>query len=43
MAQDFENAKAIGDKLWVIVNSYLQRELKGSEFFQEEKERLKII
>ena len=39
----FENAKAIGDKLWVIVNSDLQRELKGSEFFQDEKERLKII
>ena len=39
----FENAKAIGDKLWVIVNSDIQRELKGSEFFQDEKERLKII
>lgn len=39
----FENAKAIGDKLWVIVNSDLQRELKGSEFFQDQKERLKII
>ena len=39
----FENAKAIGDKLWVIVNSDLQRELKGSKFFQDEKERLKII
>ena len=39
----FENAKAIGDKLWVIVNSDLQRELKGSEFFQDENERLKII
>lgn len=39
----FENAKAIGDKLWVIVNSDLQRELKGSKFFQDEDERLKII
>ena len=26
----FEKAKAAGDQLWVIVNSDLQRELKGS-------------
>jgi D-beta-D-heptose 7-phosphate kinase/D-beta-D-heptose 1-phosphate adenosyltransferase len=39
----FENAKSQGDKLWVIVNSDLQRELKGSEEFQDEAERLKIV
>ena len=39
----FENAKSQGDKLWVIVNSDLQRELKGSEEFQDEDERLKIV
>ena len=33
----FEKAKASGNQLWVIVNSDLQRELKGSmngEFLQ---------
>lgn len=39
----FEQAKAQGDSLWVIVNSDLQRELKGSAEFQDEEERLKII
>ena len=39
----FEKAKALGDELWVIVNSDLQRELKGSKFFMEEDERLTII
>ena len=37
------NAKAIADKLFVIVNSDLQRELKGSKAFQTEEERLLII
>ena len=39
----FENAKLHGDELWVIVNSDLQRELKGSVEFQNEEERLKIV
>jgi len=39
----FENARKCGDQLWVIVNSDLQRELKGSTAFQDEAERLKII
>ena len=39
----FENARALGDKLWVIVNSDLQRELKSSKAFQDQEERLKII
>lgn len=39
----FEKAKSIGDELWVIVNSDLQRELKGSNFFMEEDERLIIV
>ena len=39
----FENARALGDKLWVIVNSDLQRELKGSKAFQDQVERLKIV
>ena len=39
----FENAKAAGDKLWVIVNSDLQRALKGSKEFMDEDERLTII
>lgn len=37
------NAKAIADELFVIVNSDLQRELKGSKAFQSEEERLLII
>ena len=39
----FEKAKASGDKLWVIVNSDHQRELKGSKEFMLEDERLIII
>ena len=31
----FEKAKALGDQLWVIVNSDLQRELKGSKAFMK--------
>ena len=39
----FEMAKKAADKLWVIVNSDKQRELKGSEYFMDEDERLKIV
>ena len=39
----FENAKASGDQLWVIVNSDHQRKLKGSKEFMLEDERLIII
>ena len=39
----FEQAKQHGDELWVIVNSDLQRELKGSKEFMKENERLQII
>jgi len=39
----FEKAKAAGDQLWVIVNSDLQRELKGSKEFMLEQERLIIV
>ena len=39
----FEKAKDKSDKLWVIVNSDLQRELKGSKEFMDENERLRII
>ena len=39
----FEKAKASGDLLWVIVNSDLQRELKGSKEFMLEDERLIIV
>ncbi len=39
----FEKAKAKGDELWVIVNSDLQRELKGSKKFMDEDERLVIV
>ena len=37
------NAKAIADELFVIVNSDHQRELKGSKAFQKEEERLIIV
>ena len=37
------NAKALADELFVIVNSDYQRELKGSKEFQCEEERLLII
>lgn len=39
----FERTKDIGDFLIVIVNSDLQRELKGSKEFMKEDERLRII
>ena len=39
----FEKAKKQGDVLWVIVNSDLQRELKGSKAFMEQEERLTIV
>ena len=39
----FEKAKGAGDQLWVIVNSDLQRELKGSKEFMDENERLIIV
>ena len=39
----FEKAKAKGDKLWVIVNSDFQRNLKGSKEFMDENERLLIV
>lgn len=39
----FQKAKASGDLLWVIVNSDLQRELKGSKEFMDENERLIIV
>jgi D-beta-D-heptose 7-phosphate kinase/D-beta-D-heptose 1-phosphate adenosyltransferase len=39
----FEKAKTLGDALWVIVNSDLQRELKGSKKFMDEDERLIIV
>ena len=39
----FEKAKEVGDQLWVIVNSDLQRALKGSKEFMDENERLIIV
>ena len=39
----FEKAKGAGNQLWVIVNSDLQRELKGSKEFMGENERLTIV
>ncbi|GAB7257514.1 adenylyltransferase/cytidyltransferase family protein [uncultured Polaribacter sp.] len=39
----FNNAKNLADELFVIVNSDLQRELKGSKEFQKEEERLFIV
>ncbi len=39
----FNNAKALCDELFVIVNSDHQRELKGSKPFQDEQERLLIV
>jgi len=38
----FNNSKEKGDKLMVIVNNDIQRELKGSKEFQLEDERLFI-
>ena len=39
----FRKAKEQAEKLWVIVNSDLQRELKGSNEFMDESERLEIV
>lgn len=39
----FDKTKEIGDFLIVVVNSDLQRELKGSREFMLEDERLRII
>ena len=39
----FQNAKAMADELFVIVNSDLQRKLKGSKVFQDEEERMIIV
>ena len=39
----FNNAKALADELFVIVNSDFQRELKQSKEFQMEAERLMIV
>ena len=39
----FEKAKAAGDQLWVIINSDLQRALKGSKEFMDQDERLIIV
>jgi cytidyltransferase-like protein len=39
----FNNAKACGDRLIVIVNSDHQRALKGSKEFQQEHERIFIV
>ncbi|MDA9316889.1 adenylyltransferase/cytidyltransferase family protein [Polaribacter sp.] len=39
----FNNAKALCDVLFVVVNSDLQRGLKGAKEFQKEEERLFIV
>lgn len=39
----FNNAKALADELFVIVNNDYQRELKGSKEFQKEGERVIIV
>ena len=39
----FNNAKSLADILIVIVNSDLQRSLKGSKEFQNESERMFIV
>ena len=39
----FNNAKALADKLFVIVNNDHQRALKGSAEFQKEQERVFIV
>ncbi len=39
----FDNARRIGDELFVIVNNDFQRALKGSKEFQDEKERVFIV
>ena len=39
----FNNAKAMADELFVIVNNDHQRALKGSKEFQGEEERMIIV
>jgi cytidyltransferase-like protein len=39
----FNNAKALCDELFVIVNNDHQREVKGSKEFQKEDERMIIV
>ncbi len=39
----FDNAKALADELFVIVNNDHQRELKGSKEFQQQQERVFIV
>ena len=39
----FNNAKALADKLFVIVNNDHQRALKGRKEFQKEDERIMIV
>ena len=39
----FNNAKALADELFVIVNNDYHRELKGSKEFQSEDERIIIV
>ena len=39
----FEKAREAGDELWVIVNSDLQRAIKGSKEFMDQDERLLIV
>ena len=39
----FNNAKALADKLFVIVNNNYQRALKGSREFQDENEGMVIV
>lgn len=39
----FNSAKSLADELFVIVNSDVQRALKGSKEFQKEEERLFIV
>ena len=39
----FNNAKAMADELFVIVNNDHQRALKGSKEFQVEEERMIIV
>ena len=39
----FEKAKEVGDLLIVIVNNDKQREMKGSKFFMDEEERIRVI
>ena len=39
----FDKSKELGNKLYVIVNNDKQRELKGSNEFQDEDERMFII